>query len=597
MAANQAMPADIRAQIAQAVYHQQRGAYADAERLFRAVLAADPRQPDALHYLGLLGYQTGRPDQAVDLIQRSIAESPENPTFYYNLAGILSKLERGQEAIPHYQRCLDLQHDNGDAWQGLAQTLQTLGYPEDAVACLERACIYAPRHSGCWATLAEAQESMGLLPEAVAAARRAVELAPTDPRLRVRLAAHLIKQGYQYEEARQLLKDVIASAPQFADAHYEKAVLEAILGNFDAARAGFEMTLVLNPDFYSACFHLAAITKFNGHEPLAKRLQEAAKRSQWHEPADGINVHFALGKIWEDQGHYRAAFEHFAAGNKLRRSTLHYSTKEQREIVHQIETSFDKRYLARMTNTTQTTNLPVFIVGMSRSGTTLTEQILARHPQVTGGGELNLLHAALRRRLGINMRLNYIPALMSMSAADLSLLGEQCLKELRTIAPAARHITDKMPSNFMLLGLIHAVYPLARIIHCRRDPLDNCLSLFTTLFESGHLYTSDLTELGEFYRLYTDLMQHWRLTLPAGSMLEIDYEELVADTETQARRILKYCDLDWDPICLQVKGNNRGIRTASVYQARQPVYRSSIGRWRHYESFLDPLKTALRIQT
>ena len=596
MPANQASAANIRAQIAQAVYHQQRGAYPDAQRLFRAVLAADPRQADALHYLGLLAYQTGHPEQAVDLMQRSITESPGNPTFYYNLAGVLQKLGRGQEAVPMYQRCLDLQHDNGDAWQGLAETLQTLGHPEDAVACLERACIYAPRHSGCWATLAEAQDSLGLLPEAVNACRQAVEISPRDPKLRVQLARHLAKQGC-HGEALELLNAIIAMAPPLAPAHFERAVLYAILGQFEEARRGFEATLALKPDLYAACFHFAAIKKFGEDEPMVKRLEAAAERGQWNEPTDGINVHFTLGKIRQDQGQYQRAFTHFAVGNKLRRGTLHYSGEEQRKLVQQIKLSFDKTYLQRMSAAGQPTKVPIFIVGMSRSGTTLTEQILSRHPQVYGGGELNFMHAALRRRLGFNMRLNYVSALMTLSAADLRLLGEQYLKELRALAPAARRITDKMPSNFMLLGLIHAVYPSARIIHCRRDPLDNCLSLFTTLFESGHFYTSDLTELGEFYRLYADIMQHWRLTLPTDSMLEIDYEELVVDTETQARRMLKHCGLDWDPVCLQFKGDSRGIRTASLYQARQPIYCSSIGRWKHYEYFLDPLKTALGIQT
>ena len=594
MSASHVPISGLHAQIAQAVYHQQRGAYTEAERLFRAVLASDPQQPDALHYLGLLAYQTERPELAVALLQQSLAAAPDNPAFHYNLAGVLAKLGRGLEAVPHYQRCLDRQHANGDAWQGLATTLHTLGHPEDAVACLEQACAYAPLHSGCWAALAEIQDSLGLLPEAVKACRRAVQLSPHEPNLRVQLARHLVKLG-RHDEALELLNATIASAPQLASAYFERAVLHAILGRFEEARRGLETTLTLKPDFYSACFHFAAIKKFDGDDPLVKRLQAAAEHGQWKEPADGINVHFTLGKILQDQGQYHAAFTHFAAGNKLRRDTLHYSTEEQCKLMQQIKLAFDKTYLERMSAVAQTTEVPVLIVGMSRSGTTLTEQILSRHPQVYGGGELNFMHAALRRRLGLDMRRNYVPALMNLGAADLRLLGEQCLKELCALAPAAKRITDKMPSNFMLLGFIHALYPSARIIHCRRDPLDNCLSLFTTLFESGHPYTSDLTELGEFYRLYADLMQHWRLTLPAGTMLEIDYEELVTNTEAQARRMLKHCGLDWNPVCLQLKENQRGIRTASLYQARQPVYRSSIGRWKPYEAFLDPLKAALRL--
>ena len=594
MPANQAPAANIRAQIAQAVYHQQRGAYPDAERLFHGVLTADPRQPDALHYLGLLAYQTGRSEQAVDLMQRSIAESPDNPTFYYNLAGVLVKLGRGQEAVSYYQRCLDLQHGNGDAWQGLAQTLSALGHPEDAVACLERAAAYAPNHSGCWAVLAEIQNALGMLPEATAAAQRASELSPNDPELRVRLGAQLIKQA-DYDEARKQFDRALASAPRLTQAHYDRATLDAILGNFDAARTGFETAIKIDPEFYSSYFHLAAIKKISADDPIVTRLEAAVQRNQWRTPTDAIHVHFTLGRIYQDHREFDRAFAHFTAGNRARRATLHYSATDQREVMHGLGALFDADYLQHMAGARHTTNLPIFIVGMSRSGTTLTEQILARHLQVRGGGELNFLHAALRRRLGLDYRLNYLTALRSLSAADLHSIAGQCLSDYQALAPHARHVTDKMPSNFMLLGLIHTLYPQARIVHCRRDPLDNCVSLYTTLFEAGHAFTSDLTELGDYYRLYIELMQHWRKILPPSVMLELDYEELVSDPENQARRVLQHCGLEWDPACLRFGEKQRGIRTASLFQARQPVYRSAVGRWKQYERFLGPLETALGI--
>lgn len=594
MPADMAPAADIRRRIAQAVYHQQRGAYAEAERLLRAVLDKNPHQADALHYLGLLCFQTGRMQQAVDLMQRSLQEAPDNAGFYYNLAGVLQKLGRGQEAVPCYQRCLDLQHDNGDAWQGLAQTLYALGHPEDALACLERAANYAPNHSGCWSLCGDLQDALGMLPEATAAAQRALELAPRDPHLRTRLGAQLIKQA-RYDEARKLLNEAIAAAPRLAQAHYNRATLEAILGNFDAARAGFETTLAIDPEFYSACLHLTAIKKIPADDPLVARLEAAAERDQWRDPSDAINVHFALGKIREQQAEYARAFAHYTAGNRVRHAAGLYSSVDQREVMNGLAALFDAGYLQRMAGAAHSTQLPIFIVGMSRSGTTLTEQILSRHPQVHGGGELNFLHAALRRRLGLDYRLNYIDALRSLNATDLQAIGTHCLEEYRALAAPAERITDKMPSNFQLVGLIHALYPQARIIHCRRDPLDNCVSLYTTLFETGHAFTSDLAELGGYYRLYSELMQHWRKILPPGVMLELDYEQLVDDTENQARRLLQHCGLEWDPACLNFGENQRGIRTASLFQARQPVYRSAIGRWKPYEAFLGPLKSALGI--
>lgn len=587
-----ASPRSIESLLAEAVFRQQQADYPRAESLFREVLAREPTQPDALHYLGLLAYQTGRTDWALQLLHQSLTQAPENAVFHHNLANVLTQLNRWQEAIPHYQRSLERQPANADAWQGLALALRALGHPEDAVACLERGLAANAAHLGCWLALSDTQASLGLLPEAVEACRQAKKLAPQDPELGVRLATLLSEQG-QHAEARALLDAAVAAAPDLPVAHYQKGVLLSVLGRFDEARAAFETALTLAPDFFQVCVHLAAIKTYALDDPLVRRLESLAHRAEWSEPGQGINVHFALGKICQDHGDYRRAFEHFLAGNRLRRSLLDYSTASQRAAVREIQALFDESFLRRAARAGTPSEVPVFIVGMPRSGTTLIEQILASHPQVHGGGELTLLHAALRRRLGARYRLDFVRGLAGLSDAELCALGSECLAQMRALSPSALRITDKMPSNFMLVGLIHVLYPEARIIHCRRDPLDTCVSCFTTLFKNGHEFTSDLAELGEYYRLYEELMAHWRRVLPAGVMLEIRYEDLVSDAEPQARRLLAHCGLEWDPACLRFHASRRAVGTASLYQARQPLYRSAVGRWRHYSEHLAPLRAAL----
>jgi hypothetical protein len=239
-------------------------------------------------------------------------------------------------------------------------------------------------------------------------------------------------------------------------------------------------------------------------------------------------------------------------------------------------------------------SVPVFILGMPRSGSTLVEQILASHPKVFGAGEIDDFGKAILGLSGAARRAITSPEVVSlMSGEQLRQLGASYVGRIKAAAPAAQRITDKMLENFRFTGLIHLALPNARIIHTRRDPIDTCLSCFSKRFAENLPYTYDLGELGRYYRAYEALMAHWRSVLPQNVMLEVRYEEVVADLEGQARRILAHCGLEWDPHCLDFHKTERPVRTASVAQVRQPIYKSSVGRWRAFESFLGPLLAEL----
>ena len=231
---------------------------------------------------------------------------------------------------------------------------------------------------------------------------------------------------------------------------------------------------------------------------------------------------------------------------------------------------------------------PIFIVGMPRSGTTLIEQILASHPKVFGAGELREM-ANLAGRIGGADAAAFPEAVQALSGEELRRIGEQYVQAVTRLAPGAERITDKMPGNFSLAGLIHLALPNARIIHACRDPRDTAFSCFSLLFSGTLEFTYDLAELGRYYRAYLKLMAHWREVLPQGIMLEVQYEDVVRDLESQARRIIAHCGLEWDDACLSFYKTERSVRTASATQVRQPIYQSSIGRWRLHEEELQPL--------
>jgi hypothetical protein len=302
-------------------------------------------------------------------------------------------------------------------------------------------------------------------------------------------------------------------------------------------------------------------------------------------------LHFALGRTAGKAGADAAAFGHFAAGNRLKRATLDYDGAATGDNFARAAAAFDAAFFARHQGAGDASALPIVIVGMPRSGTTLVEQILASHPEVHGAGELPEL-GALATALAARTGGRYPECASAADAAAWGELGADYAAALAALAPDKARVCDKLPGNFSRLGLLRAMAPNAAIIHCRRDPLDTCYSCYSQLFAEGQPFAYEQTELGLYYREYEALMAHWHAVLP-GRILEVRYEDVVGDLEGQARRLLEHCGLEWDPRCLEFHTTRRTVRTASLVQVRQPIYSSSIGRWRRHEKELAPLIEAL----
>ncbi len=365
-------------------------------------------------------------------------------------------------------------------------------------------------------------------------------------------------------------------------------------GDLDDARAAFSKAIALKPRepvYYLNIVDLTTFTEGDAHLAAMERL--AGDLDSLPE-ASRAELHFALAKAYDDLGKYDEGFRHLVHGNALYRRQIGYDEAQMHNAFERVRTIFDYSLIGAKAGPGCRSRLPVFVVGMPRSGTTLVEQILASHPLVHGAGELaDFSRLVQQLQTGPAGVPGYPDCVPSLSSGRLRQLGTTYIEGLRRRAPGALRIIDKMPSHFMYLGLIQLALPRARIIHVTRSPMDTCLSCYSKLFRQGQHFTYDLGELGRYYRHYAELMSYWRGVLPPDRLLEVSYEAVISDLETEARKLVRFCGLPWDPRCIAFHQTHRRVRTASSAQVRRPIYRTSQGRWQAYRDYLGPLIAAL----
>jgi hypothetical protein len=349
--------------------------------------------------------------------------------------------------------------------------------------------------------------------------------------------------------------------------------------------AHYERAIAIRPDHGQAHLNRSEIKSFRRGDPDIAALEALAARDGLS-PTKAANIHFALAKALEDCEDYARAFEHLRKGNALKRSLIRYDEAEALAIFRRTSVVFDSGLLKRFQGAGDPSPVPIFVLGMPRSGSTLIEQILAGHPKIQGAGELTDFDAAASEVLGA---MEYPECVPSLDATTLNRIGQRYLERLPATADGKIRVVDKLPGNYINIGLIRLVLPNAKIIHTLRDPADTCLSCYSKLFTFGHHYTYDLAELGRFYQAYSALMAHWRAILTPGTMIDVVYEDVVDDLEGQARRLIDYCGLPWDDRCVSFHESGRTVKTASSVQVRKPLFRTSLQRWRRYESGLAPL--------
>ena len=307
------------------------------------------------------------------------------------------------------------------------------------------------------------------------------------------------------------------------------------------------------------------------------------------------NIHYALGKAYDDCGEYDKAFEHFEHANEIEARRYRFNRERHVIALQKVKDHFPAALFERFAGAGSTSERPVFVVGMPRSGTTLVEQIIASHPSVHGADELTMIQQCTDRLAAeFGSERPYPECIGDIDAATIARFADEYLAHLRTHSTSALRVTDKMPANFWHLGFIALLFPHARVVHCRRDARDVCVSNYFQQYAQAHHYTYKLADLGLYYSSYRSLMRHWRSVLPLR-MYEIDYERLVEDQETQSKKLIEYCGLEWDERCLEFHKTRRTVFTASHWQVRQPMYRRSSQRWKHYESHMGELFEALEV--
>lgn len=584
---------DARRLGALALSHAQQGRLELAVQLLRQAIAADPGIAELHNNLGMTLYSMNRAQDAIGAYRKALALRPDYPMALNNLGVALAALGSHEEAIAAYKKALASMPDYAEVLNNLGTSLHAVERSAEAVGYFRRALRYRPEFTEAKVNLGHALCALGRPADAVPYYQDVLGAQPEGATAHVDLAGALRESG-RTVEALELYRKAVALAPDLAAAHAGLGLALLELGKADEARRSHRTAFRLEPQRAGHLLGLALSTKLTPEHPDLGSILELSGVVEQLDAADKIDAHFALAKAFSDIGEQQRSFEHQLAGNALKRTRITYDEAATLRQLQRIREVFTADRIRQLHNSGISSSLPVFIVGMPRSGSTLVEQTLASHSEVIGAGELDAFSQALAAA-GLQTCQSAFPEpVLRLSANQLPRAAEGYLSRLvQTAAQSGRSrqvlcITDKMLSNFRFLGLIHVLLPQARIIHMRRDPIDTCLSCFSIQF-ARLPFTYDLGELGRFYVAYDSLMAHWRTVLPRGRVLEVQYEELVNDFEPVVRRILDYCGLEWQDSCLRFHETERPVRTASVTQVRQPLYRHAVGRWRPDPTWLRPL--------
>lgn len=568
-----------------AVFRRQ-GHLSDAMVCCQQALRLKPDYAEAYHNLGNVFWDQGDLDQALICYQEAIRLKPDYAESYSHLGDALQARGRLTEAEMSYRQAIQRRPDYAEAYNNLGTILQRRGDLDQAIASYQKALQLKPDFAEAYNNLGLVLHEQGKLSLAIASYRRAVQHKPDYTEAYTNLGAALQVQGH-FAEAQANYQEALRLTPDCIEALAGEASLLEKQGDFVQAYERLYPLLQAGTTNIAVITTLATLCRHYDHRTTIVTLMERLLAQENLSTGQRRSLLFALGKLCDELKAFDKAFAYFQQANALK--PCHFDPGKHAAFITALIDTYSVDRWTQLPRATYQSERPVFIVGMPRSGTSLVEQILASHPLVFGAGELPDI-----TQIAASLGAEYpSPDCVEQFSVDtLNSLTYRYLCHLEHLSPDAVRITDKMPGNFLHLGLIALLFPQARIIHCVRDPLDTCLSCYFQDFIGNHDYAYDLTHLGGYYRAYQTLMDHWKTVLNIP-MLEVQYEELVTHQEQVSRQIIAFCALEWNEQCLRFHETNRYVNTASYDQVRRPLYTTSIGRHHYYSPYLAPLQAAL----
>ena len=610
-AENNPVQAPSQAEIQKFLNHYQNGKYGDAEKLAISITEQFPEHQFGWKALGAVLMQTNRISETLVSSQKSVQLAPQDAEAHINLGVTLQELGRLDEAEASYTQAIALKSDIAEAHNNLGNTLQELGRLEESEVSVRQAIALKPDFVEALSNLGNTLQKLGRLDEAEASCRQAITLESDYAEAHNNLGITLQQQGRleeaetsytqaialksDYAEARSNLGDTLqelgrleeaeASLRQaivlkfdFAEAHNNLGNTLKELGRLGGAEASLRQAIDLKPDYAEAHLNLTSMKKFDSQDEQYSQMQKIYLDENIPEE-QRCHINFGLAKACEDLGDFEQALQHYREGNVLRKKLLNYDVSQDIELFNQLKSSYPQIAKTSLDPESLTNRLkPIFIVGMPRSGTTLVEQIISSHAQVTGAGELSFAHqfgASIARGLS------------AVNADALLNFRDIYLTKLQNISNGNLIITDKMPHNFRYLGLLAAAFPEAKIVHVTRNSAALCWANYKQYFVSKTLgYCYELDDVINYYELYRNLMEFWK-NLFGDRIYDVDYELLTVNQEEETRKLIHYLDLNWEEECLSPHQNKRSVSTASSMQVRKKVYQGSSQQWKKYKPFLN----------
>ena len=549
----------------------------DAILAFQKALSIKPDYAEAHNNMGIVLRDKGKLKEAIEAYAKSLSIKPDYAEAYNNMGIALKDQDKMEEAIEAYTKALSIKPDYANACYNMGITLKGQGRLEEAIEAFTKALSIKPDNAEAYNNMGTALTEQRRLEEAVKIYKKALSIKPNYAEAHNNMGIVLRDQG-KLKEAIEAYAKSLSIKPDYAEAYNNMGIALKDQGKLEEAIKAYHKALSIKPDYAEAHRNLSPVKKYTENDKQFLQVQKLYKR-------DGLSVdtrchlNFALAKMYEDIGKLNQAFRHLSEGNALRKKFLKYSINQDQVLFTKLKNAQPNLLKNKLKiNKTSSEVSPIFILGMLRSGTTLVEQIVSSHSEVTGAGELNHV-SKFGGKLAVDPR--------SVSTATLSKFREDYLADLSKVSNGSHFVTDKMPPNFRFIPLICAAFPEAKIIHVQRNAAATCWSNYKRYFVSNSLgYCYDLKDVVEYYNLYKDLMRFWQSQY-GERIYHLNYESLTTDQENETRKLIKYLGLNWQQTCLSPQKNQRSVRTASQQQVRQKVYQGSSEAWRKYEPFLN----------